>query len=93
LQEPTKNRTGNGKNGGKENLDSGDEVGYISVVFIDNNNLKIKKLLISTNKNKRLSCLIEELRSCMMSVYCRNYFTAAMELNLTLSCFWSQLSQ
>lgn len=33
LQEPTKNKTGNGKNGGKDNLDNGDEVGQTTVVF------------------------------------------------------------
>jgi hypothetical protein len=43
LQEPAKNKIGNGRNGGRENLGSNDEVGYTtSVVFIETSNVNIK---------------------------------------------------
>lgn len=43
LQEPTKNKIGNGRNGGRENLGSNDEVGCTaSIVFIETSNVNIK---------------------------------------------------
>lgn len=39
FQEPTKNKIGNGRNGGKENLGSSDEVGYTSVIFTKTSNI------------------------------------------------------
>jgi hypothetical protein len=43
LQEPAKNKIGNGRNGGRENLGSNDEVGYATrIVFIVISNVNIK---------------------------------------------------
>lgn len=39
FQEPTKNKIGNGRNGGKENLGSNDEVGYTSVILTESSNI------------------------------------------------------
>jgi len=39
FQEPTKNKIGNGRNGGKENLVSSDEVGFTNVIFTKASNI------------------------------------------------------